>query len=134
MKKFLALLTLGIFIMHPQTYSHEGHDHGAASFQPPKGGILNSSLHGYFELITKDNGLVEIYLYNEKGEALPTNGLTVKAELELPRKKSSPIAVKTEKTHWSIEVDAQSAHRYTLKFYAESKKNKDYVKFTVERH
>lgn len=124
---FLALLSFAFFTLH----AHEGHDHGAPTFQAPKGGILKSASHGHFELIKKDN-VVSIYAYTNEGKSIETKNLQLAAELELPRKKAAGIALIDKKTHWETIVDSQGAHRFTLKVSIDDGKEKDYVKFTVE--
>lgn len=123
---FTILITLCI-----QTAAHEGHDHGAATFQPPKGGILKTALFGHFELVKKKD-LISIFLYNKEGKLQPTTGLSLKAELELPRKKSTPVELTDKNTHWEAQIQSQGTHRFTLKITIDNGKEKDYVTFTVE--
>ncbi len=122
----IILVVVGISVA-----AHEGHDHGAPTFQPPKGGILKTSLFGHFELVKKKD-LVSLYLYSTDGKPLPTKGLTLKSELELPRKKSSPIDLTDKGTHWETQVQSHGTHRYSLKINIHNGKEKDYVTFTVE--
>jgi hypothetical protein len=108
------------------------HDHGAPTFQPPKGGILKSTAHLHYELV-ENQGIASLYVYNQEGKAQPTKGIKITAELELPRKKSSPISFEDKSTHWETKVNSQGAHRYTLKVHIDDGKDKDYVKFTIEK-
>lgn len=132
MKIKLALITttllFGIFAT-----AHEGHDHGAPTFQPPKGGVLKSALQGHFELVKSDD-LISIYAYSKDGKALPTKGLTLGTTLELPRKKPAPLLLTDKGTHWEAKVDAQGTHRFTLKIAIDNGKEKDHVSFTIENH
>lgn len=107
------------------------HDHGAPTFQAPKGGVLKSTHSAHFELVRNQN-IVSIYAYDQKGQSLPTKGFRATAELELPRKKVSPISLIDKSTHWEATVDSKSAHRFTLKMLIDDGKDKDYVKFTIE--
>jgi hypothetical protein len=56
----------------------------------------------------------------------------MKAELELPRKKASPIELVDLSSHWETVVKAEGAHRFTIKLNIDDGKEKDHVKFTVE--
>lgn len=133
MKIRTVIATLTFLLLSTPALSHDGHDHGAPTFSAPKGGILKSSLQGHFELV-KENDLAKVYHYDAKGKAKDTKGLNLKAELELPRKKSVALDLQDKGTHWESKIDAQNAHRYTLKITIDDGKEKDHVKFTVESH
>lgn len=107
------------------------HDHGAPSFQPPKGGVLKSTGSKHFELVKSDKK-VSIYAYNKEGKSISTQGLILTAELEIPRKKTTAQTLENKNTHWEAVIDGQSSHRYTLKVSIVDGNEKDYVKFTVE--
>ena len=132
MKKGLSLL-LVVFSLVTVAFAGSEHDHGAPTFQPPKGGVLQSTDHNHFELVKKGK-TVFIYAYSEKGKAIETKSLKVAGELEIPRTKATPIKLMDKKTHWELELDSKalSAHRFSLKVLVEDGKEKDYVKFTVE--
>lgn len=115
------------------TFAHEGHDHGASTFQAPKGGILKTTFNAHFELVKLQN-VINLYVYDKDGKNLPTKDYRLTAELELPRKKSTPIALNDKSTHWETTVDAKGAHRFTLKINIDNGKEKDHVKFTVENN
>lgn len=123
----LTILTVISF----NTFGGAEHDHGAPSFQPPKGGVLKSTESKHFELVKNDKK-VSIYAYSKDGKAISTQGLTLVAELEIPRKKTTPQTLENKNTHWEAVVDAQGSHRYTLKVSIIDGNEKDYVKFTVE--
>lgn len=108
-----------------------GHDHGAPTFQPPKGGVLKSTHMGHFELV-KNQNTVNLYVYNEDGKSLPTKDFKLTANLELPRKKASSIILNDKTTHWETIIDAKGAHRFTLKLLIDDGKEKDNVQFTIE--
>lgn len=108
------------------------HDHGAPTFQAPKGGVLKSTHHNHFELV-KNQSSVSVYAYDQEGKAVSTKGFKMSAELEIPRKKSSPLKLTDQGTHWEASVDSQGAHRFTVKILIDDGKEKDYVKFTVEK-
>ncbi len=132
MKKSLFLLT---FILSTLLVAYAGpeHDHGAPTFQPPKGGILQSTHENHFELVKKAK-TVFIYAYTEKGKPVETINVKMKAEIEIPRSKSVAISLIDKKTHWEADLDSKAlaAHRFSLKITVEDGKEKDYVKFTVE--
>ena len=112
--------------------THEGHDHGAPTFQAPKGGVLKSTYMGHFELVKNQNSL-SLYVYDDKGQALPTKKFKIDALLELPRKKANSISLIDKGTHWESTVDSKGAHRFTLKVNIDDGKEKDHVKFTIEK-
>lgn len=130
MKQFLTILFL--FSISITTKAHEGHDHGAATFQPPKGGVIQTSMQGHFELVNQGNK-IQLYVYDNKGTAKETKGLTLTTELELPRKKAEKISLTDKGTHWEADIDSKGAHRFTLKITIDDGKDKDYVKFTIEK-
>ena len=112
-------------------FASPDHDHSAPTFQPPKGGVLKSTHNVHFELVKNPKG-VTVYAYDKDGKVLATKGFVLTAELELPRKKAMPIILETKTTNWEAVIDAQGAHRYTLKLNINDGKEKDHVKFTVE--
>lgn len=128
MNKLIAILVTTISMV---SWAGPEHDHGAPTFQPPKGGILQSTHGAHFELV-KTGNKVNIYAYNQEGKSVPTKDLKVSAELELPRKKGGPITLSDKSTHWEATVDSQGAHRYTINLIIDDGKEKDNVKFTVE--
>ncbi len=129
--KTLGLILVACLIHFSSAYAHEGHDHGAPTFQPPKGGTLKTSLQGHFELVKTDKK-VQIYLYDTKGNPKTTKGITLTSELEVPRKKSEKLVLEDRGEFWEAEIDAKGSHRYTLKIVIDDGKKKDKVKFTVE--
>lgn len=129
MKLILSILFTFSFLN--LTSAHEGHDHGAASFQAPKGGILKSIENSHFELVRSGQN-IQIYAYDEQGKALATSKFKTNAELELPRQKKTALAMTDKGTHWEANVDAKGAHRFTVRFNVDDGKEKDYVSFTVE--
>lgn len=131
MKSLNTLIMTLITAVSLSAFAGAEHDHGAPTFQPPKGGILKSTHETHFELVKKDKS-VTIYAYDKDGKALPTKGFKLTAELEIPRKKSAPLALTNKDTHWEASVDAASAHRYSIKVNIDDGKEKDHVKFTVE--
>jgi hypothetical protein len=130
MKSLIQITILGVLIGF-SAFAHEGHDHGAPSFQAPRGGILKSALDYHFELV-RDKNTVQIYAYDQAGKELPTNKFKTTAELELPRQKKTGLPLVDKKTNWEATVDAKGAHRFTLKLNLEAGNEKDYVSFTVE--
>jgi hypothetical protein len=132
MKQLSMILFTCLIMIFTTAQGHEGHDHGAPTFQPPKGGILQTALHGHFELVNQGNK-VQVYVYDMKGNAKETKGLTITAELELPRKKAEKINLVDKGNSWEAEIDSKGAHRFTLKLTIDDGKEKDYVKFTVEK-
>ncbi|MFN7823727.1 MAG: hypothetical protein ACK5P6_00020 [Pseudobdellovibrionaceae bacterium] len=125
-------LTLALSLLVTQvSFAHEGHDHGAASFQAPKGGILKSIENSHFELV-RSGQFVQIYAYDNEGKALATSKFKTSAELQLPRKKKEVLTLNDKGTHWEAQVNSQGAHRFTVKFNTDDGKEKDYVSFTVE--
>lgn len=130
--KQLKLLTLSLFLTFSFVSAHEGHDHGAPTFQAPKGGVLKSASFGHFELVRKGSE-AQIYWYDEAGKQLETQDLQVTAELELPRKKSTPVTLANNKSHWSAQIDSKGVHRFTLKVNMQKGSEKDYVTFTIEK-
>ena len=112
-------------------FASPDHDHGAPTFQPPKGGVLKSTHTIHFELVKGAKG-VTIYAYGKDGKVLATKGLVLTAELEIPRKKATSLKLDTKEASWEATVDAGGAHRYTLKLNIDDGKEKDHVKFTVE--
>ena len=130
-KWMMQLLVSGLLLTFSNAQAHEGHDHGAASFQPPKGGVLQTSFENHFELVKKGQVLF-IYVYDQKGKTVETKGFKVSAELELPRKKKMPATLNDLGTHWESKIDMQGAHRMTFKLNVDNGKEKDYVQFTIE--
>lgn len=128
----LKMLSLGLFFALSTAFAHEGHDHGAPTFQAPKGGVLKSASFGHFELVKKGSE-AQIYWYDESGKQIETQDLQLTAELELPRKKPTPLTLANNKTHWSAQIDAKGAHRFTLKVNMQKGCEKDYVTFTIEK-
>jgi len=131
MKTFKALLLTAITILSITAVAGSEHDHGAPSFQPPKGGILKSTHSMHLELVKGAKGII-IYAYNMEGKALGTKNLQLDATLELPRKKPVALKLENKETHWEAAVDSQGTHRYTVKVNIDDGKEKDYVKFTIE--
>ncbi len=129
MKMILSILTTFAFLNLAS--AHEGHDHGAPSFQAPKGGILKSIENSHFELVRSGQN-IQIYAYDNQGKALPTSQFKTNAELDFPRKKKEPLTMTDKGTHWESSVDSKGAHRFTIKFNVDDGKEKDYVSFTVE--
>ena len=127
--KFLSIALITFLSL--AVWAGADHDHGAPSFQAPKGGVLKSTHSTHFELVKTDN-LVSLYAYNQEGKSLKTKDYKLSAELELPRKKASAILFTDKLTHWETKVDSQGAHRFTLKILIDDGKDKDYVKFTIE--
>lgn len=127
--KLLAFTVITAFAL--AAFAGAEHDHGAPTFQPPKGGILKSTHSAHFELVKGAKG-ISLYAYDKAGKGLPTKGLTLSAELEIPRQKATPVTLTNKETHWEANVDAKNAHRFTLKVNIIDGKEKDYVKFTVE--
>lgn len=132
MKQLSMILFTCLLMIFTKAPAHDGHDHGAATFQPPKGGILQTAQQGHFELVSQGNK-IQIYVYDAKGTAKQTKGLTLTTELELPRKKAEKISLADKGTHWETDVDSKGAHRFTLKITIDDGKEKDYVKFTIEK-
>ena len=130
MKKLMTAFTIGLFLTSV-AMAHEGHDHGAATFQPPKGGVLQNTSQYHFELVKKGKQIM-IYAYDRSGNSVATEKFKVSTEAELPRKKKISSTINDLKTHWEVTVDMQSAHRMTLKMNIDDGKEKDYVQFTVE--
>jgi len=127
--KVFALATLTAISL--SAFAGSEHDHGAPTFQPPKGGVLKSTDSAHFELVKGAQG-VSIYAYDKEGKALAAKGFTLTAELELPRKKATPVTLVKKESHWEANINAQGAHRYSLKVMIDDGKEKDHVKFTVE--
>ena len=130
MRMTFIILTMSLWIT-AITFAHEGHDHGAATFQPPKGGVLQNTKLYHFELVKKANQIM-IYAYDRSGKSIATDQFKVSAEAELPRKKKVSATLQDLKTHWESTVDMQNAHRMTLRLNIDDGKEKDYVQFTVE--
>jgi hypothetical protein len=132
MKKSLGLLAVIVSTI-VVAFASPDHDHGAPTFQPPKGGVLQSTHHNHFELVKKAK-TVFIYAYSEKGKPIETKSIKMSAELELPRAKAVTIKLTDKKTHWETELDSKAlaSHRFSLKVQVDDGKEKDYVKFTVE--
>lgn len=131
MKTLRTILAAAVLVISTTVLASPDHDHGAPTFQPPKGGILKSTHMAHFELVKSANS-VSLYAYNKEGKALPTKGLKVSADLELPRQKPTPVSLTDKETHWEATIDSKSAHRYSLKVKIDDGKEKDNVKFTVE--
>lgn len=131
MKTFSKIALSLVMLTSVSALAGADHDHGAPTFQAPKGGVLKSTDTTHFELV-KNQNVVSIYAYNKEGKNLPTKGFKLNADLELPRKKSSSIVLTDKTTHWETTVDTQGAHRFTLKINIDDGKEKDDVKFTVE--
>lgn len=131
MKSFKNLILGLLALTSVSAFAGTDHDHGVPTFQAPKGGVLKSTNNAHFELI-KNQNIVKIYAYNQEGNSLPTKGFKLTANLELPRKKATPISLTDKTTHWETTVDPQGAHRFTLNVNIEDGKEKDDVKFTVE--
>lgn len=132
MKQLTIILFTYLLIAFTGVKAHDGHDHGAPTFQPPKGGILQTAQHGHFELVNQGNK-IQVYVYDMKGNAKETKGLTLTTELELPRKKAEKINLVDNGNFWEAKIDSKGAHRFTLKISINDGKETDYVKFTVEK-
>lgn len=130
MKQFILFAC--VFMILGLAQAHDGHDHGAPTFQPPKGGVLQTAQQGHFELVSQGDK-IQVYLYDLKGAAKATQGLTLITELELPKKKIEKIQLTDKGTHWEAQIDGKGAHRMTLKITIDDGKEKDYVKFTIEK-
>jgi hypothetical protein len=126
--KFVLVSILGFCF---QSIAGTDHDHGAPTFQPPKGGILRSTAYGHFELVKKDSTL-NFYHYDDQGKTLPTAGIKLAGSLELPKKKTLPLSVSDKGTHWEAALGEQKAHRTTVKLKITKGTEVDDVKFTVE--
>lgn len=133
MKKFKLLLTILIVLTSSNIWAGPEHDHGAPTFQAPKGGILKSTHTTHFELV-KNQNTVSLYAYDQEGRGLPTKDFKLTTDLELPRKKTAPITLNDKSTHWEATIDSQGTHRFTLKITIDDGKEKDDVKFTVENN
>ena len=131
MNKFKLLIAALVASATINAFAGAEHDHGAPTFQARKGGILKSTHSTHFELV-KNHNTVTIYAYDQEGKSLTTKSLKLTGELEIPRKKVSPITLTDKSTHWETSIDSQGAHRFTLKVLIDDGKEKDYVKFTVE--
>lgn len=130
MKKYLITVLIAGVTTLP-LWAGVDHDHGAPTFQAPKGGILQSTHASHFELVA-EGGTVKIYPYDQKGKGRATKEFKASAELELPRKKGVPLKLVDEQTHWSAKISVEGVHRYTIKLKIEEGGDRDYVKFTVE--
>ncbi len=132
MKKSLSLLVVIVSTI-VVAFASPDHDHGAPTFQPPKGGVLQSTHHNHFELVKKAKTIF-IYAYTEAGKPVETKNIKLSAEMEIPRTKAVPINLTDKKTHWETELDSKAlaSHRFSLKVQVGDGKEKDYVKFTVE--
>ncbi len=129
MKKLLTITTLLASLL---VYASPDHDHGAPTFQPKKkNGILKSAHKNHFELAREGNK-ISLYVYDEKGNDVPTTDFKLDTKVELPKKKTVPLTFKDMKTHWGVDLDWQGAHRVTLKIGIDDGKDKDSVKFTIE--
>lgn len=126
-----AIVTLGLVFVASVSNASGDHDHGAPTFQPPKGGFLKSSHNNHFELVNKDK-TVFLYAYTQDGKPLPTTDFKLTTDLEIPRKKATPFVWTDKGTHWESAIDDQGAHRVTLKIKILKGKEKDSVKFTLE--
>ena len=132
MKKMNFLIAALVALSSVTTWAGAEHDHGAPTFQAPKGGVLKSTHSTHFELVKGENS-VSIYAYSQDGKSIATSGLKLSADLELPRKKAAPLVLNDKSTHWEAAIDAQGAHRFTVKVTIDDGKEKDYVKFTIEK-
>ena len=112
MKNVLSLLLLVSSLVSVAITGPE-HDHGAPTFQPPKGGILQSTHHNHFELVKK-NKTVFIYAYTEKGKIVETKSIKITGELEIPRTKSTSIVLMDKKNALGIGVRFKSAFSSSL--------------------
>ena len=126
-----AVITLGLVFSVSVVTASPDHDHGAPTFQPPKGGFLKSSHDNHFELVRKDK-TVFLYAYTHDGKPELTKEFKLTTELEIPRKKTVAFEWADKGTHWESAIDGQGAHRMTLKIKILKGKEKDSVKFTLE--
>ncbi len=126
-----AIFTLGLALYGTIALASSDHDHGAPTFQPPKGGVLQSTHDNHFELLRKDN-IVYLYAYDQDGKAVLTKDFKLTTELEIPRKKAVSFDWSDKGTHWESPIDSQGSHRMTLKIKILKGKEKDSVKFTLE--
>jgi hypothetical protein len=127
----VAIFTLGLALSGTNAFASPDHDHGAPTFQPPKGGVLQSTHDNHFELLRKDN-IVYLYAYNQDGKAVLTKDFKLTTELEIPRKKAVSFNWSDKGTHWESPINSQGSHRMTLKIKILKGKEKDSVKFTLE--
>jgi len=131
MKAFKKIVLGLVTLASATVFAGPEHDHGAPTFQAPKGGILKSTHSAHFELV-KNEKVIAIYAYNHEGKGIQTSKFKASAELELPRKKAIPLGLNDKGTHWEATVEAQSAHRFSVKLNIDDGKEKDNVTFTVE--
>ena len=87
MKKLI--LTLALTLIASSGIASPDHDHGAPTFQPRKGGVLKSAHENHFEMVRKGE-TISLYVYNEKGDSLPTENFKLSTSLEVPKKGKSP--------------------------------------------
>ena len=107
------------------------HDHGAATVQPTKGGIIRSTHQHHFEMAIKGNK-VFLYAYNKEEKMLSTEGLKVTAKFDNPKikQKGAELVLTDKKDSWEAEIDWKGSHRITIYVYVGEGKDKDHAKFT----
>lgn len=120
-----------IIFLSSLSHSHEGHDHGPGNVQAPKGGILRTLETVHLELLAKGKS-IKIHVYDTNLAPAEASKYPVSATVELPRKKSEPLALTAKGDHWEAEFDPKGAHRFTVVLAIKQGGHDDKVKFTVE--
>lgn len=127
---FIALA----FIATPySSFAHEGHDKTPGAVSAPHGGSVQGTSELYIELVTTKDGVI-VYPISHDGKALPTSGLSLKGEFQVPRKgKAEKVTFVPAQDSFSAKIDAKGAYRYSLELKVAPKgKKEESLKFNVE--
>ncbi len=111
--------------------AHEGHDHGPAQVQAPKGGIIRSLETVHLELLNRGK-TISVYIYDLNLKPEDVKKFPVSATVTLPKKKPQSLALAEKGDHWEAEFDAKGAHRYNFELSIKQGGHNDKVNFTVE--
>jgi hypothetical protein len=125
----LALLTSSSFV--GSAVAHEGHDHGPAQVQAPKGGIIRSLETVHLELLNRGK-TISVYIYDLNLKPEDVKKFPVSATVALPKKKAQPLPLVEKGDHWEAEFDAKGAHRYNFELSIKQGGHNDKLNFTVE--
>jgi len=129
--KIKMILVACVIIPSLQLFAGADHDHGAPTFQPPKGGVLQSTHDFHFELVKKGK-MIFLYAYDQEGKSVPTNKFKISTQLEVPRQKTTSLKFADKGTNWETELNLPNTHRFTVLIKVDDGKEKDDVKFTFE--
>lgn len=129
----VVLVSLGgiLFVSLNSSFAHEGHNSTPGSVQAPHGGVVKGTKSLYVELVNEAAG-IKLYPLTLDLKPIELAQLKMNGSFQVPKKKKTPVPLQAAGDHYSAQINAKGAYRYTLELNISYKGKSEKLLFQVE--